>query len=559
MKKNYNRLLLILSFFLFCFPLGVFAKTNASASFSGNNSVYLGDNIDVYLVVSESGSGAGEGVAGIQGPISYDSSKLELVGNEPYSLNASYGNGKVIGMVTSASSYLTGTKNVMKFTFRTKALGNATISMNADISDANGSKMSCNPSKTISIVEPPSSNNNLSSLSVSTGSINFNKNNTNYSVSVGSDVTSITINASAEDGGASVSGTGSKNLNYGNNKFDITVKAPSGATKTYSVNVNRNDNRSSNNNLSSLKVNNGTISPNFNKNTLEYNIEVPYEVSSLKIDATAEDSKSKVNISNNNLISEETVKVKVTVTAENGSSKTYTINAKRGKDPNKVLSTNNYLASLTVSQGILSPSFDKNQENYIVYLPFEIDSIEISASVEDTRYATIKVEGSNKLSVGNNVFKYKVTAEDNSVKTYTITVVRGNSLLESNLSSNVFLKNIKIKNGNLLGAFDKKINYYIYTGKIEKAEAEDENSKLKIIEKDGVVNIVVESEAGDIGVYTLVLAKKDISKIMIIAGAIGIIVVGVGIGYLIGHRKGKKEQIKKDNKKEKKETKKEEN
>ena len=47
-------------------------------------------------------------------------------------------------------------------------------------------------------------------------------------------------------------------------------------------------------------------------------MEVPYEVSKLKINANAEDSKSKVSISNPDLVAEETTQVKVIVTAENG-------------------------------------------------------------------------------------------------------------------------------------------------------------------------------------------------------------------------------------------------
>ena len=101
------------------------------------------------------------------------------------------------------------------------------------------------------------------------------------------------------------------------------------------------------------------------------------------------------------------------------------------------------MSSLKVSQGILSPAFKKEQDKYIVYLPYEADSIKIDATVEDTKYATIKIEGTEKLSTGNNNYKIIVTAEDGSTKTYTVVVSRGLNMTEESLSSNVYLKSIQ--------------------------------------------------------------------------------------------------------------------
>lgn len=535
--KNRKFSFLILSFFLFLCPLTVKA-TNANVSFSGNNSVYNGNTIDITLVVSESGSKNDEGISGIQGPISYDTSKLELISTKSHSLNVNYNSGKIVGMVTSQAEYLRGTKNVITFTFKAKALGSATVSIKADVSDADGKKIFSNTvSKTISITNPPSSNNNLSSLSVSNGNINFNKNNTNYSVSVDSNVSSITISATSEDSGASISGTGNKNLNYGNNKFDIIVTAPSGAKKTYTININRKDIRSGNNKLSSLSVNGGTLSPKFNSNTESYSISVPYSISSLTINAKAEDAKAKVTISNNNLVAEETTAVKVIVTAENGSTKTYTINATRGKDPNKVLSTNNYLSNLTVSTGTLSPSFNKEQENYIVYLPYEIDSIKINTQVEDTRYATVKIEGPDKLSTGNNNYKITVTAEDNSTKIYTLVVSRGINMTGEGIKSNIYLKSIKIKNGSLKGNFNKEVYNYTYTGGEIEAIPEDGNSTVTIITHDNITSIIVKSATGELGVYTLTLNKGNFLNIILSLGCLILIAGGVFVGYHVGKEK----------------------
>ncbi len=98
----------------------------------------------------------------------------------------------------------------------------------------------------------------------------------------------------------------------------VTVKAPYEA--------------SSNAFLSSLKVGEGSLSPSFSKNTLDYTLTVGGGVDSLTVSAKAEDSKAKVSVSGNKELSEGSNTVKVKVTAEDGKTvKTYTIIVTRGK------------------------------------------------------------------------------------------------------------------------------------------------------------------------------------------------------------------------------------
>ena len=537
----------ILSFFLFLCPYVVYASGSASFGFSGSSSVYVGNNIDVILYVKESGSSMG--IAGVQGSISYDTSKLSLVSVTslaPYQIQLNGSN--LAGMDTTGSRAIRGYSNIIKLTFKANALGTASVNFNTNRqADGDGSAISSNNcSKQIQIVNPPSSNNNLSNLTVSNGNIDFNKNNTSYSVSVDSNITSINISASAEDSGASISGTGVKGLNFGNNRFDIVVTAPSGVRKTYTINVNRKDNRSSNNRLASLNVNGAELNPKFSSDNESYNVSVPYSIANLSINARAEDSKSNVNISSTALTAEETTDVRITVTAENGSTKTYVIHATRGKDPSKILSTNNYLASLNISSGVLSPQFNKEQEKYIVYLPYEIDSINIDGIVEDTKYATIKKEGPDKLSIGNNNYKLIVTAEDGSTKTYTIIVSRGMNMTGDIISSNTYLNSIKIKNGSLNKNFDKNIHNYTYTGGDIEAIPEDENSTIELIKNDNITTILVKSVTGEVGIYTL--TKKGFDKIYILVICC---IVLTTCGTILGYNFGKKKVEKKDKIKDK--------
>lgn len=543
MKRN--SIIKIFSIFLLFFllyPNYVHALGNASTGFSGNSNVYVGNTIEITLYVgSVSGTTDDGGLAAFGGNLNYSSDKLELIGTQSQApFNVELVGNKFGGF---GANTIKGYSNIMKLTFRAKEVGTATVSYTGSSQpDSSASPVSISGcSKTINITNPPSTNNNLSSLTVSNGSLNFNKNNTSYTVNVDANITNINISASAEDGGASVTGTGNKSLNYGNNHFSIVVTAPSGDKKTYNINVIRKDNRSGNNRLASMTVNGGELKPGFSPNTESYNLSVPFSVNNLNIKANPEDNKAKVSIQNqDNLVAEETTTVKVVVTAENGSSRTYTIYVTRGKDPNKILSTNNYLSELSVSAGQLSPSFQKEQLKYVVYLPYEVDHIDITSSVEDSKYATIRKEGPEQLSVGANQYKLTVTAEDSSTREYIIVVYRGHNVLEQDLSSNNYLKEIKIKNGSLTSIFNKKQNIYYYT-KIKdikvSAIPEDENSKIEIIDHNGVYTILVEAATGDINIYTLIPKGTNIPVFLWIILDLILFVVGIFVGYQFHLRK----------------------
>ena len=123
---------------------------------------------------------------------------------------------------------------------------------------------------------------------------------------------------------------------------------------------------STDNALKTLTVSNATIRPAFSAGTTSYTAEVPFEVSKLNVSATANDSKAKVSVNSPTLTPNGTTKVTVTVTAENGSAKTYTISVKRAQDPNYTASSNNDLSGITVDGFLLSPVFSAENTKYII-------------------------------------------------------------------------------------------------------------------------------------------------------------------------------------------------
>jgi Cadherin-like beta sandwich domain/Domain of unknown function (DUF4073) len=98
----------------------------------------------------------------------------------------------------------------------------------------------------------------------------------------------------------------------------------------------------------------------------------------------------------------------------------------------KTTSANNAdLSNLTLSSGVLSPSFAAGTGHYTVNVGNDVTSIRVTPTVADAN-ATVMVNGSSALlpiylNVGDNTITIIVTAEDGiSKKTYTVTVTRAN-------------------------------------------------------------------------------------------------------------------------------------
>ena len=181
---------------------------------------------------------------------------------------------------------------------------------------------------------------------------------------------------------------------------------------------------STDNALKSLTVSNATISPAFSAGTTNYTAEVPFSVSKLEVSAVANDSKAKVSVNSPNLTPNGTTNVTVTVTAENGAKKTYTISVKRAQDPNYTASSNNDLSGITVDGFLLSPAFSAENTKYVIWLPYETESVTVGGTAADSK-ANVTVEGGSDLKAGqDNEIKVICTAENGTQKTYTVVAKR---------------------------------------------------------------------------------------------------------------------------------------
>lgn len=84
---------------------------------------------------------------------------------------------------------------------------------------------------------------------------------------------------------------------------------------------------SDNNNLKNLTVEGYQLTPSFNKNTLEYSVELPTEIEKINVIATKEDSRATVTGGGEINVSEGDNKIEIIVLSQKGTKKTYTINA----------------------------------------------------------------------------------------------------------------------------------------------------------------------------------------------------------------------------------------
>ena len=277
---------------------------------------------------------------------------------------------------------------------------------------------------TLNITRPDnrSSVNTLSSLKLSSGNIKFKSDVLKYDVDVENNISSIKLDASlTDDKSTFVSGYGSRSevLKEGKNTILIKVKAENESVKTYTLNVTRKSNKSSNNYLSEIKLSSGNI--DFDRDKTDYSVNVNYDVKEIDIDVKTEDSKSTYEILNNNELSvgENTITIKVK--AEDESVREYKIVVTR-KEENQKLSSNSKLSSLTIENYYLQ--FDSSVYEYSLEIKDE-SSLDINYIVADLS-SKVDITGNSDLKDGS-VINILVTAEDGSESLYKINIVKSNN------------------------------------------------------------------------------------------------------------------------------------
>ena len=180
---------------------------------------------------------------------------------------------------------------------------------------------------------------------------------------------------------------------------------------------------STDNSLTSITVDGVQLDQSFDPERLEYSATVDFEISTFNIVCTPTNEFTTYMVEGAELrVGENTVKV--TVTAENGDSRTIIFKVTRKQDPNYVPDKDASLRTLTPSTGVLSPVFLSTQKNYILYIENSVTSVTFEATAKSEKAASVVGVGKHEISGDIAEIKIVCTAENGNSETYTVTVVR---------------------------------------------------------------------------------------------------------------------------------------
>ena len=161
-----------------------------------------------------------------------------------------------------------------------------------------------------------------------------------------------------------------------------------------------------NKNLSSLEVVGYELSPYFNKNNLTYTVIIPEDVTSIEINAEPEVEGAIVRISGNTRLTRQENTVTVRVTAEDGTSRAYSITVLKAPEVNLKLD------SLQIEGLELNPVFDEDTFYYTSSLvDTELTSLNVNAVANDET-ANVEVIGADNLVDGENLINIIVSNDD---------------------------------------------------------------------------------------------------------------------------------------------------
>lgn len=179
--------------------------------------------------------------------------------------------------------------------------------------------------------------------------------------------------------------------------------------------------------LKSITLKNGKI--DFSKDKTNYTVNVGKDVTTLGLKAVANNSKATVKITGDENFKVGENIVKVTVTAEDGTTKVYTIKvvkSKVGIGP---------VLDLKVKGYEMVPEFDPAKLVYSVDVT-GVNEVELEYTLADES-SEAQIIGNKDLKLGKNEVKLVVTEKDGTVTTYTVNVNVVENIAEK--SNNVWL------------------------------------------------------------------------------------------------------------------------
>lgn len=173
-------------------------------------------------------------------------------------------------------------------------------------------------------------------------------------------------------------------------------------------------------------------------------------------------------------------------------------------DEDEEKSGNANLKALSVTPTGLSPVFSSGTTEYTMTVGLDIEKIDVDAVAEDEK-AKVSVTGNTDLEVGTNTISVKVTAEDETTKTYKITVTKEDK-------EQVKLKELLVEGLPLEPEFDS--NIYEYTLTLDRNDVSELNVTATPDRDDAEIEIVgnTELQIGE-NVITILVKLPDEEEI----------------------------------------------
>ncbi|NOV04752.1 S-layer homology domain-containing protein [Paenibacillus planticolens] len=293
----------------------------------------------------------------------------------------------------------------------------------------------------------------LANLTVDQGALTFSSLQGTYSVDVPYAITSLNVAATKAEVSQTLAVTGAvyttatgnvynyhaSNLTVGANTIRIVVTAENQTQNTYNLTVNR---LSNNADLSGLTLSGVALTPAFVSGTTAYTANVANGVSSTTVTPTVTESHARVTVNGTAVTSGGASGVislnvgnnpiTLVVTAQDGTLKIYTVTITRAEG----LSNNADLSGLTLSGVALTPAFVSDTTTYTANVVNGVSSTTVTPTVLES-HARVVVNGTTvtsgvasgaiPLNVGNNTITLVVTAQDETAKTYTVTIMRADA------------------------------------------------------------------------------------------------------------------------------------
>ncbi len=209
-------------------------------------------------------------------------------------------------------------------------------------------------------------------------------------------------------------------------------------TKNYAV---ESQNNTTNTTVSTTKSSNTILTSlgirpydftGFKNAVTTYDVTVPSNIQSVEVYATTKDSKATLEGVGTKTLQMGKNVAEVTVIAEDGTKKTFTINIIRGESNTETVENNTNtsnvenntegLKSLSIKDATLSPEFQTNTYEYNAKYIGELSSLEFDAKPTNDSYI-VEITGNKDLQEGENVITILVSQSNgDNVATYQIIV-----------------------------------------------------------------------------------------------------------------------------------------